>query len=84
MKKLLALLLGVAFVVAGIPLLIHSWCCLEPANHCYHVQKIVVDEKGKKKRILVNKDGSGVVLDNGGKCSNCHHDISSHVCGEIN
>jgi hypothetical protein len=29
---------------------------------------------------LINRDGSGVVLDSDSKCSNCHHDISSHAC----
>lgn len=83
MKKLFTLLLGVAFIIAGVPLLIHSWCCLEPKNHCSHVQKIVTYNDGKKKRVLVDKNGYGIVLDKDGKCGDCHHDISAHVCEEV-
>lgn len=82
MKKILMLLLGVSFIIAGIPLLIHGWCCLDPQGHCANTRKIMVNEDGDEEILLIDENGNGVEKDSDGKCGNCHHAIGSHTCVE--
>ncbi len=82
MKKLLTLVLGISFVLAGVPLLIHSWCCMDPEGHCSNRYKVIVTAEGKKQEILVDRNGNGAARDEDGRCGNCHHAISAHTCTE--